>query len=389
MAQQPCRPGVAIGHRRHAAGHELERLVGGVTGEHEDQPDVAAAVEVGDLVQVLEHPPVDQHVGHAELAGVPVLAGADDLDPGAVGGLDPSQGRQAEAEGVARARRATVEEDAHRAVGGAALRGVVALGVHRRAERHRAIAQRAIGVRQAGGVDDPGHAEASRLLEQGGGRAGGIEVGLVVLHEEELCLRAAEAHEREDARPRGGDRRVARGGRLARDRDLRARQRGERACDLGGDVAAGRRVGAVVDVEATVHAMLAREVVGEAQHGVDAAAGGEVEPRQEPQDRADLELVARLVGAEHFGVGGELGRLEVRVARQRQAVGGRERGVGVGEVAPAPARPQVRVRRLARPPPHDVRHVAQPPAAHPPHVGVSSPGARIAQVVSARVRFGL
>ncbi len=82
VAQEPGGVRVAVGHRRHPARHELQRLVGGVAGEHEAQADVARAVEGGHLVEVLEHPAVAQDVGDAVLARVPVLARRTRSRPG-------------------------------------------------------------------------------------------------------------------------------------------------------------------------------------------------------------------------------------------------------------------------------------------------------------------
>jgi hypothetical protein len=199
-----------------------------------------------------------------------------------------------------------------------------------------------------------------------------MEVRLPVLDEEELGPRCAEADERERAFPGRGDRGVGVAQRRSCGLERRRGEPGEDPGRLPRHVAGVGGVLAVVDAEALRDPVAVGQVGGEAQGRVDPAPGGEVEPGQEPLHAAHLERVERPVGPQDLRVGLEFLEIEVGRAQLRLLV---------GDVAPPPAGAEEGVAGLGRAAAQSGPDVARA-LAH-------SSGRRMAQDVSARVRFGL
>ena len=199
-----------------------------------------------------------------------------------------------------------------------------------------------------------------------------MEVGLPVLDEEELGPCRAEADEGERALPSRRDRSVGVSQRRPPGLERRRRECGESRGCLGRNVAGAGGVLAVVDAETLRDPMAFGQVGREAQSRVDPAPGGEVKPGQEPLHAAHLEHVESRVRPQDLRVGLEVLEIEVGRAQLRLLV---------GDVPPPPAGAEEGVARLCR-----------AAAQHGPDVAgtlAHSSGRRMAQDVSARVRFGL
>ena len=227
----------------------------------------AGAVKARHRLQVRQLPVVLQHVGHAVLAGVPVLARAHDLHAGAEAPLDLAQHRQPQAERVARLRGPAVEEDPHRPVRACAPQR--AGTGHRpppddrrpRGRRRRGRRRPARACRRSPGAPGARPARAPRDAPPAGWKTGS-----------KSCTKKKRAgapvsRQREGAGPGGGDRRVAAAsGRRPADGGIgRARGTRRRWCRAPGGWSA---VVAVVDLVAALNRARG-EVVGKAQHGVD------------------------------------------------------------------------------------------------------------------------
>src|ERR1039457_3751107 len=292
VAKEPCRPRILVRNDEAAAGHQLERQIGGMRGAHHDQARIAGTIELAGGAVAEEAQILHQAVG-PEITGLPFFAGGHDRHLVAETPLQNSDDLDYHLETVPRMVWPRIAEQRMRSV---RLRfprtpGIKDIAVHTRVEEFGLAAAPNIKVAHGCRVADALKPKSPRGAHQGARGTGGIEQRLIVLQKIKLLAGIVVAQNVIGRTPKSGNRGIrrfqTRDAAIFVDHLDRARGRQFAGCERN-PARDLRRAGVADYNEGGTDAVCAAEIVGKSKNGVEAAVMRMPEFRNEPREVVGL-----------------------------------------------------------------------------------------------------